>query len=208
MFAIFNEVTRNDDGGFRGKISGVHELCLRRDSIESLEHDGFCFADDFEGFDTERVLIHVGLSPSWHRVDHETRLRFDMWALFKVTLSSGREFEVIADYWVAPPDKYEFLGDHLYQRGMYFSLCMTSDDTNSAIFHFPASSDGDSRWGSWFNPNQSYSPQWSPKDYFDYRSHHFDLDADELYKRWTEDGSPDRWSECRAEDGYDYRGGL
>ena len=205
MFAVFDEVTRSADAGSRRKITDVRDLYVRRESIDTVEFEGFCFTDDFEDFDTERVLMHTGLNSSWHRPLHVTRLRFDMWALFTVTISSGRGFEVIANYRVAPEDDYEWSGENLYTRAMVSSLCKTHKDTGNAAFHFPGIFEDDSE-SSWFEPNHEHSPRWRPRDYFIYRSWHFDRDVDALYQRWIEDGSPDEWNKCRTEDDYDYRG--
>ncbi len=205
MFAVFDGVSRSANEGSRGKIADVRDLYVRRESIDIVEFEGFCFTDDFEGFDTERILRHTALNSNWHRPFHVTRLRFDMWALFKVTLSSGREFEVIAHYYVPSEDDYEWSGENSYTRAMVFSLCKTHKDTGNASFHFEGIFEDDSE-SSWFEPNHEHSPRWRTKDYFIYRSWHFDRDADALYQRWVEDGSPDKWIKCRTEDDYDYRG--
>lgn len=200
MFVKFNKAyIRVRDSGSE-VICRVADVHVRRDSIESVEFDEFRFRDDFIDEDHEYVLRHTDLAINWRRINHEKCLPYDMYAMFKVRLSSGETLNALAAYYMCPMDDYQWVGDNEYVRLMVNSITQVCEKTGNSTFRFSDPSlfhrDLDLLTERWISPmDYYYDRRWRPEDYFGLRSNRFNEDLDPYRLAWRLCGEPKTWEE-------------
>lgn len=205
MFVKFNKAYMSVRGDGSEEIYRVADVHVRRDSIELIEFDYFRFRDDFMDEDHEHILRHTDLALNWRRIDHEKCLPYDMYAMFKVRLSSGETLNALAAYYMCPIDDYERVGDNEYVRLMINSITQACEKTGNSTFRFSDPSlldrDLDFLTERWISPMDYYPAdyhsdrRWRPKDYFDLRSNRFDKDLGPHRLAWRLNGEPNTWKE-------------